>query len=256
MRIRAKIMLGFLIPAVMLAAAGAFSIYELKAISSSVQSLLDDNYRSITAAKQMIEALEREDSGMLLLLSGNWKQGRQTIRAADEKFRQALQTAENNITVKGEKKHVENIRTLYRRYSGLWDRPIAGTENQGNLGWYFEDVHDAFRAVKAAVQDLMSANDKAMYETASDLKNRAHRAVMPLAVAILAALVFVLLFHFFINIYIVNPILSIIGSIERFVKYGDPVAVKVDTEDEIADLAASVSNLAAMVKNTGRGSGY
>lgn len=79
-------MLGFLILALMLAVAGAVSIYELKTVGALVQALLDDNYRSITTAKKMTEALERQDSGILLLLSGKWKQGRETITTADNNF--------------------------------------------------------------------------------------------------------------------------------------------------------------------------
>ncbi|MCF8035462.1 MAG: MCP four helix bundle domain-containing protein [Desulfobacteraceae bacterium] len=254
MKIRTKIMLGFLILAIMLAVAGAFSIYQLKTIGSSVQSLLDDNYRSINAAKKMTESLEREDSGMLLLLSGKWKEGRRTIRGADENFRQALETAENNLTIDGEKAYVERIRKLYGKYSAFWDRPIAGTADEGNLDWYFGEVQPSFKAVKGAVQELMSVNDKAMYKTASGLKNQAHRAIMPLLVAILSALVFTLLFNFFVNLYIVNPILSITRSIEGFLTHEKPIAVKLDSDDELADLAGSVSNLAAMVKMDRHGS--
>ena len=66
MKLRMKIMSGFLILVIMLALAGIFSIYELTTISSSVQSLLDDNYKSIIAAKKMIEALERHPSAAVV----------------------------------------------------------------------------------------------------------------------------------------------------------------------------------------------
>ncbi len=248
MKIRTKIMLGFLILAIMLAAAGAFSIYQLKTIGSSVQSLLDDNYRSINAAKKMTASLEREDRGMLLLFSGKRMEGRQTIREADANFREALKTAENSLTIDEEKAYVDRIRNLYGKYSALWERSIAGTADEGNLERYFKDVQPSFKAVKNAVQELMSINDKSMYETASGLENQAHRAIMPLVVAILSALVFTLLFNFFVNFYIVNPILSITRSIEGFLTHEKPIAVKLDADDELADLAGSVSNLAAMVK--------
>lgn len=248
MKIRIKIMLGFLILAIMLAVAGAVSIYELRSVGASVQGLLDDNYRSIEAAKKMIEALEREDSGMLLLLSGKWKEGRETIQTADEKFMDALETAENNLTIPDEKNYVERIHKAYEKYHRLWDQPIAGTSREGNLGWYFEDAHKAFNMVKLEVQELMAINDNAMYKTASSLKTRAHRAVMPGIVAILSALVLSLLFSYFVNIYIVNPILSIISAIETFLKTSEPVHLKIATNDEINELAASVSNLVAMVQ--------
>lgn len=171
MKIRTKILLGFLILAIMLAVAGAVSIYELRSVGSSVQALLDDNYRSINAAKKMTEALERQDSGMLLL-SGKWKVGRETIRAADRKFNDALETAANNLTIE-EEAYVEKIRSAYKEYSGFWDQPIVGTPREGNLGWYFEDAHRSFKTVKMAVQDLMAINDQAVYNTASELKTRA-----------------------------------------------------------------------------------
>jgi cytochrome c peroxidase len=62
--------------------AGAWSIYELKTVGTSVQRLLDDNYKSINAARLMTEALERKDSAILLLLSGNWTEGREIIESA------------------------------------------------------------------------------------------------------------------------------------------------------------------------------
>ncbi|MCF8111652.1 MAG: MCP four helix bundle domain-containing protein [Desulfobacteraceae bacterium] len=248
MKIKTKILLGFLILAAMLAVAGVFSIYELRTVGASVQALLDDNYRSITAAKTMTEALEREDSGMLLLLSGKWKEGRETIRNADEKFQNALETAANNLTIKGEEAYVEKIRKTYKEYSRLWDQPIVNTSREGNLGWYFNDAHQAFKAVKAAVQEIMAINDQTMYETASELKNRAHRAVMPGVIAILSALVFAFLFNYFVNIYVVNPILSLIKSIDGFLNKGEPISVKVESNDELADLEASVTSLAAMAK--------
>ncbi len=248
MKIRTKIMLGFLILVGMLAIAGSISVYELKKIGSSVQSLLDDNYRSINAAKDMIEALEREDSGMLLLLSGKWKEGRDTIQSANKNFIQALEIAENNLTVKGEKAFVEQIQEDYKKYRKMWDQPIVGTIYENNLNWYLEDVHEAFKEVKASVQKLMSVNDKVMYETASGLKNRAHQAIMPGIIAILSALVFALLFNFFVNIYFVNPILSITHSIDDFLSSNKPVSLKVNTKDELADLAHSVSELVALVK--------
>ncbi|MGM0452842.1 MAG: MCP four helix bundle domain-containing protein [Thermodesulfobacteriota bacterium] len=250
MKIRIKIISGFLILAVMLAAAGAVSIYELRSVGSSVQALLDDNYRSISATKKMIESLERQDSGMLLLLSGKWNKGRQTIRAADKNFKQALETAANNLTIEGEKAYVEKIRKAYRQYSRLWEQRIVATTYEDNLGWYFNKAHSAFKSVKVATQDLMDINDKAMYETASDLKQRAHRAVMPGIIAILSALVFTLLFNYFVNTYIVTPILSIITSINNFLRSDEPISVKIDSRDELADLAASVTGLAAMAKKS------
>jgi len=244
-----KIMLGFLILALMLIIAGVYSIYELTTLSASVQDLLDDNYKSIHAAKQMIESLEREDSGILLLLLGKWKEGRSTINEADKTFMAALKLAKSNLTISGEQDIMDEIITNYSSYRKHWDQPIVDTQYEGNLNWYFEKIHKDFIEVKTTVQRLMALNDQTMYQTASMLKNRAHRAVMPGIIAITTALVFTFIFNFFVNLYFVNPILTIIASVKKYLQTGETIKLKIQTNDEISDLANSVINMSTMAHN-------
>jgi methyl-accepting chemotaxis protein len=250
MKIRLKILLGFIILAVMLIVAGVFSIHELTDIGASVQHLLDDNYQSINAAKIMIEGLERQDSGVLLLLSGQRQKGRTTILAGDTEFAGAYKTARSNLTIPGEAELVTAINDKYKIYKSLWNKPLVENWLEGDLNWYFTEVHTAFQAVKAAVQELMTLNDKTMYQTASSLKNRARRAAMPGIVAIVSALVMTLMFNFFINLTIVNPLLSIIRSIRSFVNHDEPVKIDIENRDEIGDLAVCVREMAALVRKT------
>jgi len=243
MGIRAKILLGFLILATMLFLAGAWSIYELRTVGTSVQALLDDNYKSISAARKMTDALERQDSAILLLLSGNWKAGREIIQSADASFQQGFDIARNNVTIPGETAYVDEIEKAYKNFKDLWVRPIAGTGHEKKLDWYFQQVHHAFLEVKLAVERLMALNDRVMYQTATDLKNRAHRAVMPGVVAIIAALVFALVFNYFVNYYLVSPIIKVTKAIQRFFETGVPIEVKIETKDEMHRLATSLQQL-------------
>jgi len=232
----------------MLAVAGIWSIYELTTVGTSVQRLFDDNYKSINAGKIMIEALEREDSAVLLLLSGKWNQGRSIIESADEQFQEGFRVAQNNVTIPGEPAYVEEIEARYKAYKDLWVKPIVDTSKQGNLGWYFQDLHQAFQDVKGSVEKLVAVNDQTMYQSASNLKNRAHRAIMPGIVAILAALVFTVIFNFLINYYVVNPIIITTKGIQRFMETGELPAIQVETKDELFHLVSSIQRLVADVR--------
>jgi methyl-accepting chemotaxis protein len=243
MGIRIKILSGFLILVTMLIVAGAWSIYELTTVGVSVQGLLDDNYQSINAAKKMMEGLEREDSGILLLVSGNRVEGRQILLSADSLFQEGFQIAKNNVTIPDENKYVVDIKTKYGLYKALWSLPVVDTKRENNLEWYFRDVHKTFLEVKKAVEDLMTINDQVMYQTASQLKNKAHRAVMPGVVAILAALIFTLLFNYFINYYVVSPIIRIRKGIGRFLENNEMFDARIETKDELMQLSESVQKL-------------
>lgn len=232
----------------MLSIAGMWSIYELRSIGTSVQELLDDNYKSINAAKMMLEALEREDSGILLLLLGKWNEGRTIIVEADSSFEKSFQFAAKNLTIPGEQSYIDSIRTKYQTYKELWEGAIVGTQKEGNLTWYFQTVHKSFLETKAAVNNLMSVNDKVMFRTASDLKNKANRAIMPGIVAILSALIFSALFSFFVNHYMISPIVRITKKVKSFVDQNLPFNVEIETKDELFDLASSIGTLCSLAK--------
>ena len=246
MGLRLKILLGFLILALMLSVAGAWSIYEMRWVGSSVQNLLEDNYASIHAASQMIEALEREDSAVLLLLSGKWEQGRTIMAAADSMFQQNLARAATNLTVSGEGSYVDSIRTAYSKYRELWERPIVGTSRQHNIDWYLGEVHGAFLKVKTGVQALMKLNEDSIYQTATSLHARANRAIMPGILAIVSALVFTLMFNYFVNYFAVSPIVRITKSVRAFLERRVPFNVEIDTNDEFAELASAIKTLCAL----------
>jgi len=247
MSLRFKILSGFLILALMLAIAGVWSIYELNSIGTSVQELLDDNYRSIKAAEMMTEALERQDSGILLLLLGKWEEGRNIINSADDLFEKGYQIAENNLTIPGERDFVERIRQQYIKYRNMWKKPIVGTDKEGNLDWYFSNLHAEFLNVKSAVNELKELNEETLYRTASGLKNRANRAVMPGIVAVISALVFSLIFSYFVNQYMVNPINKMAHGIKDFLERDKTFDVTFETKDEISHLSSAIRSLCSKV---------
>jgi hypothetical protein len=247
MGIRFKILLGFLTLAIMLFIAGIWSIYELNSIGSSIPKLLDENYRSIHAAKKMIESLEREDSAILLLLLGKWDGGRSLLFSSDSLFNKNFDFAYNNITIPGEQSQLDTIKNRYASYKNLWQRPIVGTQKEGNIEWYFQIVHNSFLSVKSSLEDLIDLNDKAMYQMASNLEMRANRAIMPGIVAVLSALFFTLIFNFLVNYFVVGPIIKITERIKKFKENKIPFDVTIETRDELFYLSNEISDLCALV---------
>lgn len=245
MKLRFKVLSGFIVLALMLSVAGVWSIVEIRSLSTAVQDLLDENYTSIAASKSMIEALEREDSGVLLLLSGKWDEGRTIMNSADSLFMAGFDIASHNITIPNEATFVSAIGTKYAAYKAIWERPIVDTGREGNLDWYFASAHGAFVDVKLAVDELMTLNAKVMFETASSLRAQANRAIMPGIVAILAALVFSLMFSYFVNLFVINPIGRITDGITQFIAKGRGFDVRLETRDELSQLTNSIRTLVA-----------
>jgi len=248
MGIRLKILSGFLILVCMLIIAGAWSIYELQSMGTSVEKLLDENYQSINAARLMTEALERQDSGVLMLLSGSREKAIEILESSDIAFLSAYGAAKHNVTIPGEDQYVQAVKTAYADYRNQCENSIRHLAHEKNPAWYFEKAHPAFLAAKQSIESLMAINQKVMYETATALHERANRAVMPGIVAFLSALVFAFLFSYFINHYMVNPIIAITNALKQYQKTGRPVSVHVETKDEIEQLAGVLHSFTSTPK--------
>lgn len=232
----------------MLIIAGAMSIYEFSLINKSVEVLIDDNYKTIEASKTMIESLEREDSGILLLVSGNWKKGRTIMKSADSLFLSSFNKAKNNLTEENEDKYIEKIEQAYLIYKEKWELPIVSTYKEHNIDWYLNEVHDNFLNVKSQINALIDLNETNLHKEATSLKEQSRRAIMPGIIAIISALVFLLLFNFFINLILVRPIKKIKNSVKGYNIYSHNFNANISNNDDLKELETEIQNLIARLQ--------
>lgn len=247
MGLRLKILSGFMILAVMLLVAGIWSVLELKDVGLSVGNLLENNYKSINAAKSMKEALEREDSALLLMLLGKSEEGEKILSSADSSFNRNFKIAENNITIDGEEETIKQVQENYSEFSRYWRRLSSRPEDERNLDYYFSNIHGSFNETVSSLDKLLSLNDETLYKTSVDIQSKSRRAIMPGIIAIIAAVVFTLLFTFFINIYVITPIIRITQGIKNFIRNKSPFNYSPETRDEIYNLSNEVSLLTSYV---------
>ena len=180
---------------------------------------------------------------------GDYALFRKIISSGDSLFAIGFKIAANNLKIPDEKSYVDAIEIKYQKYKKIWEGPIVDTQRQGDINWYFQSTHNSFIEVKSSINNLMSLNNQVMFQTATNMKNKAKRAIMPGVVAIISALVFSLLFNFFIEYYFISPIIVITKNIKRFLENKKPFRIEVETKDEIFDLSVSINKLCALVKD-------
>jgi len=229
---------------------GAISIYEFSILSNSVHELIDDNYNTIDATKIMFENLEREDSGILLLLLGESEAGRKIISSADSSFIIALNITIKNLTEREEEQYIKSIEETYLAYKNKWNSPIVETDKQGNISWYKNDIHQPFLNAKKAVSDLMNLNQTSIYNRATELKEKSKRAIMPAIVAIISALVFSIILNFFITKYFVKPISDLAVAVNKHREGDRKLYCNITSDDEIKNLEEAINRLLIKLSKT------
>jgi NtrC-family two-component system sensor histidine kinase KinB len=113
---RKKILLGYGASLLLIIVVLSLAVVLILRLGRASESILQENYRSIQAAENMIDAAERQDSATLLILLGYERQGTAEFRENETIFLQWLGRAKDNITIPGEKEILDNLEKSYTRY--------------------------------------------------------------------------------------------------------------------------------------------
>lgn len=243
LKLKTKLLAGFMLLVSLLIVAGSVSILEFIKLSTSFTAILENNYKSIEASKTMLEALEREDSGILLLLLGEWEKGRTILRESDKVFIEAHNVAKNNITEENEAELIAEIQSKYIQYKEKWARPIVDTFKEGNIDWYQNNAHQEFIQLKKTINQLMTINQESLYDEATILRDNGHRAVMPGIISLIGAIIFSLLLNFYLNQQFISPIKELTKTIKRFNPGDYQVHSKNKSKDEIFQLEVEINDM-------------
>jgi methyl-accepting chemotaxis protein len=246
--IKWKIFSGFLVLTAMLFVAGSITIFEFVTLSRTVNALLDNNYNTMQAASTMMESLEREDSGILLLLSGDKNTAREMMDAGDSSFQIAYKEAQVHSFSDSDMILIKSILPHYQKYRSLLDWNNIDTLSGNKMNWYSTTIYPVFVNVKSSIKSVMVHNQEQIYHETTRLKDKSKRAIMPGIVAILSAILLTLIFTYFINKFFVKPIMVLTNKVENYKISNGPIDADIITQDELKRLEAAIQDLVYRLK--------
>lgn len=247
--LKIKIFLSFLLLILMLLVAGVMSILEFRKMGSSVETVMKNNYQSIESSKTMLDAVEREDSGVLMWMLGDSTKGNETIQQSHSVMLNALQNARLNISEINEEDYVQKIENEYLAFHASVQKITALHNNlQDDKELYSNELSGLFMGTKNAINNLMVLNQDQMYAQSAIMKENSQRAMMPGIISVVAAVLFAILLNIFISIYFINPIHKLIEEIKSFYPEKERIEAKITSKDEIKTLENEINNLIRRIK--------
>ncbi|EKD82615.1 MAG: hypothetical protein ACD_39C01187G0002 [uncultured bacterium] len=249
MTLKKKILTGYGMAFLLMALVIAWAIANLISLGQATNAILSENYKSILAAENMLDALERQDSALLLALLGNKEAGTAQFRNKEADFIAWLARANDNITIDGEAELIKTITTGYadyrQQFSAFTDRQqINAPDADWGLSQYQQVFYPTFIKIREACIGLRNLNEKTMYTASLKANNVAGRAIWSTALIAVTALITALVFSIFLAERITQPIKSFMKA-SRTISAGDyTVAVPVETDDELGNLAREFNQMA------------
>lgn len=234
--LKAKIFIGYLIVAFILVIVTFWAIINFTSLSDAINNIMVENYRSIKASESMIEAIERQDSAILVMINGPTEEGRKTFRQNEQDFYKWLARAEDNITIKGEAEILGNISSKYTNYINKFDEFYHQPEDKK---WYFYNTEllPLFETIKHEIRNLRDLNQNQMVNAQERADNRAEGAIISTSIISLIAILLAIGFGLYLSNQILKPINKLKGAIQKIAEKNFEQKIEVHTSDEIGKLA-------------------
>jgi len=247
MTLKRKILTGYGVSFVLMGLVVVWAIANLIALGRATDAILSENYRSILAAENMIDALERQDSGVLLTFLGDDGEGIAQYRENEAVFLEWLARAKDNVTVRGEADLVGSIEADYGAYRKLFSAlggPRGAEAAAGPGVRYQQAIHPIFAKVRQACMDLRNLNERTMYAASVRAGDVARRAIWSTALVAALALTAALAFSLLLSERLVRPLRRVTEA-SRKISSGDyGVQVPVEAGDELGNLAGEFNQMA------------
>lgn len=252
MTLKKKIVTGYGVAFALMGFVVVWAVVNLVALGKATDAILSENYRSILAAENMVDALERQDSGVLLLLLGDTVPGVNQFRENEAVFLEWFARAKDNITITGEAALIQAIESSYtayrKQFSQLTD--MVEVNNPVNArSFYRQTVFPVFINVRVACIDLRRLNEETMYSASLRANQVAKRAIWSTILVAAFGLLIALAFSLLLAEQIVGPIRRFMEA-SRKISSGDyAVQVPVETGDELGHLAKEFNQMATQLNH-------
>lgn len=206
--LRQKIFIGYGACLVLVVLVLAWAMFMMLRLGRASDSILQENYRSIQAAEHMHDAIERQDSIVLLYLLGFQEQGLKEFRENETVFLQWLGRARDNITVPGEKEIVDAIEQNYSRYlTEVGNLYLKGASHQASaVQLYHESILPLFRSTRDACVKLREINHETMYAASNRARRLSLQAVLSTAVIGTLSVIIGIVLSLFLSRLISRPV--------------------------------------------------
>lgn len=240
---------------IIILAVSAWGIHHLVRLGRSIDVILVNNYRSIQAAENMKEALERQNAAALSFMTALKDKTPGQFTSNSERFSQEFEIAANNITEPGEDQIIADIDSKYSEYREEIQeffnmRQAASPTEVSRL--YLDRLEPDFLLLKNKLDDLLRINQQAMLDAKERAMAQSWRAQISAAVMASVALVIALLFAWWFINYVVGPISTLTEKAKRIAEGDFEQPIDIQSRDEIGVLAAEFNRMTARLRDLRR----
>lgn len=257
MGIKRKVFLGCVVLALILLISSSISMFEYTRMNDHVTELISDNTNSIEVSRELLATAEGYNLRMMHLVVG--EVGEESIEVIhDEEFISFFSGIRDSFVTENDKANADSVIYAFTAYmhvvreaSYIW----LISNDDIRKEWYFNRLQPVYAKLKAYIEKLTNDSQDALIQNSHSLQDNFYRSLMPGLISVLLGFLMVLLFNYYLNHYLINPLLKISHGIKGYLSFNKNYDVKIDNQDELAELNECVKDIIDINKSAKKQSG-
>lgn len=244
--IKRKVLLGCIVLAIILFFSSLISVFEFTKMNRYVSGVIADNIRSINAARDLLSVSEQYNISLMNGLVLDSTGGQEAVPVArEEELIASFENLSRSFVTPEEQASADSVLYAYAAYmqvvaeaEQMWEHDYEARQH-----WFFNRLQPVYLKFRGYMMQLTSVCQDALIESSQDIREGTYRSLMPGLVSVLVGMIMVLLFNYFLNYYLINPLLRVTGGIKGYRYHGRGYEVRLDNDDELEELNEAVGDL-------------
>lgn len=242
MDLKRKILTGYGSVILLFAAVVLWAVFNMVSLGRETESILSENYRSIEASDNMIEALYNQNTLVFQAATGTLSDPQEALVRNNGEFHQWLGRAKDNVTILGEQAIVDRLDSLYHDFE-VRLRPLVFDSYVSPAD--AELLYRLSGNIMNTCRELRALNENTMYSASNRTSRVADRAVLSTAIISAVVVLLSLMFSILLAGRILKPIQLFVAASQKISAGDYQVQVPVSGSDELAILAEEYNKMAS-----------
>lgn len=240
MGIKRKIITGFISIGSLLFLSGIISSGELIRLNRTTSDLLERSRGSIELSKMMLDAVQEENTALLMSLSDTTAVSDSILSLHRSIFENALQKTFTHFrSNKLDTRELEDIAKSFAYYNTITE----SMPDSMDVVWFSEVYKTTYHNLTTSIKNFMIGTQNDIVDFATQIEQNAYRASMVGIIALASGFLLIILFYFMLNNFFIKPMLLIRRALKNYVERSIPFDAPVATKDEILDIERLITQL-------------
>ncbi|WP_207435758.1 HAMP domain-containing sensor histidine kinase [Sabulibacter ruber] len=234
MKLKTKILLGYLVVLALLLGLGGFHLYTLHQLDRAAQNILKDNLYSVQLGQQMTRSLDNllvNQQQRVFLQSDSELHGT-SLRADLDQLEVSLQKESQNVTEPGEGELAASMRQNFGELKVQLESSAGATSND-----YFVSVLPKYEVLREQISQMVSLNTDALLQKNLEARETAKQVWQYTIALLVFSVLFTLAFCFSVPEALTQPIQRLTASLEFVAQRNFSQTLPIQRDDEFSTVA-------------------